>query len=182
MLTIFNCTYFNLNDPQSITSALSRLSSCISDIKSWMTLNMLKLNEEKTELFIAVPDHLKQKCLRYLFRLDYGNGLLLRSSTSDIKRLQRIQNWAAKLICKAMKYDHATPCLQQLHWLPVKERVTFKVLVTVFKCLQGIAPGYLSSCLALYQPPRSSLRSASDNTRLTEHPTIRTLSSAHNRT
>ena len=52
---------FNLNDPQSITSALSRLSSCISDIKSWMTLNMLKLNEENTELFIAVHDHLKHK-------------------------------------------------------------------------------------------------------------------------
>jgi hypothetical protein len=52
---------FIMNDPQSLTSALSRLSSCISDIKSWMTLNMLKLNEEKTEFVIACPDHLKHK-------------------------------------------------------------------------------------------------------------------------
>ena len=117
-----------------------------------------------------------------LSRLDYGNGLLFGSNISDIQRLQRIQNWAAKLICRATKYVHATPGLQELHWLPVSERVTFKILVTVFKCLSGTAPGYLSSCLSLHKPWRANLRSASDTTQLTQHSTIRTLQSASNRT
>ena len=222
--------------------ALSRLSSCITDIKSRKTLNMLKLNEQKTEFFIAVPDHLKSKvpsvsllvgdkviepsenvrnlgvlfdssmCMHFhittlcssltyqlrninrihkfmhfdtchliiraliLSRLDYGNGLLFGSNISDIQRLQRIQNWAVKLICRATKYDNATPCLRELHWLPVSERVT------VFKCLSGTAPGYLSSCLSLHKPRRANLRSASDTTQLTQHSTIKTLQSASNRT
>ena len=73
-------------------------------------------------------------------------------------------------------------CLHQLHWLPVRERVTFKLLITVFKCLSGVAPGYLSSCLSLYKPRRANLRSASDTTRLAQHSTIKTLQSASNRT
>ena len=80
--------------------------------------------------------------------------------------------------CRATKYDHATPCLRELPWLPVSERVTFKILVTVFKCLSGTAPGYLSSCLSLHKPRRANLRSASDTTQST----IRTLQSASNRT
>lgn len=46
-----------------------------------------------------------------LSRLDYGNGLLFGSNISDIQRLKRVQNWAAKLICGDTKYEHASPCL-----------------------------------------------------------------------
>ena len=70
----------------------------------------------------------------------------------------------------------------ELHWSPVSERVTFKILVTVFKCLSGTAPGYLSSCLSLHKPRRANLRSASDTTQLNQHSTIRTLQCASNRT
>ena len=78
-----------------------------------------------------------------LSRLDYGNSLLFGSNSTDIQRLQRIQNWAVRLVCCASKRDHATPFLRELHyWLPVRERITFKILVLVFKCLNGLAPGY----------------------------------------
>ena len=63
--------------------------------------------------------------------IDYGNGLLFGANKSDIQRLQRIQNWAAKLVCKPHKWDHATPCLRNLHLLTVDKRITFKVLMTV---------------------------------------------------
>ena len=77
-------------------------------------------------------------CTLVLSRIDYGNGLLLGANKSDIQRLQCIQNWAAKLVCKSHKWDHATPCLRELHWLTVDKRITFKVFMTVFKCLNMI--------------------------------------------
>ena len=110
--------------------------------------------------------------------MDYGNGLLLGSNHNDIQRLQRIQNWSAKLIYRAKKFDHASPYLQELHWLPVRERVIFKIMMYVYKCLTGTAPGYLTACLSLYRPARTNLRSASDITRLTEHNFRRLLQSA----
>ena len=64
-----------------------------------------------------------------LSRLHYDNGLLLGSNQSDIQKLQRIQNWAAKLICRATKQDHASPYLPELRWLSVEDRITFKIFV-----------------------------------------------------
>ena len=187
-----------------------------NDIESWMTCNMLKLNNEKTEFFVALSPHNKRRMppvkllvgntlieptdtvrnlgvvfdtqmsmspqvaslsrsitfhlrnisriRRYLdfdtcnhvvrslilSRLDYANILLMGSKATDINRLQRLQNWAAKIIFCAAKQDHASTFLQQLHWLPVKKRVHYKVLVYVYKCLAtGLSPEYLASCLTL---------------------------------
>ena len=105
-----------------------------------------------------------------------GNALLLGANTTDIQRLQRIQNWAAKLICRVTKSDHATPCLRKLHWLPIRERIDFKILTYVYKCLYGTAPSYLSSLFSLYRPTRSGLRSSSDTTRLAvQYRSVKTL-------
>ena len=117
-----------------------------------------------------------------LSKMDYGNALIYGSTISDLKRLQRIQNWAAKLIYRAMKRDHASPYLKELHWLPVQERITYKIMVYVYKCIHGLAPAYLSSLMRLYTPGRSGLRSASDTSRLFEHNTIHNLQTASNRT
>ena len=117
-----------------------------------------------------------------LSRIDYGNALLCGSNQKDLKRLQRIQNWAAKLIYYALKKDHATPYLRELHWLPVKKRITFKIMVYAYKCIHGLAPPYLSSLLRLYHPARSGLRSASDSSRLYEHNTKHLLTTSSNQT
>ena len=116
-----------------------------------------------------------------LSKLDYGNALLLGCSATDLQRLQRIQNWAAKLIHMAPRSDHATPYIKRLHWLRVRERITFKVLICVYKCVYGLAPPYLTPLLHLYNPTRS-LRSSFDTTRLMEQSTIHILQSAANRT
>ena len=47
-------------------------------------------------------------------------------SIYNINRLQRIQNSAARIVTNTRKYDHITPILQKLHWLPVRQRIHFK--------------------------------------------------------
>ena len=159
----------------SMTMAAQITSLCTS-------LNYQMRNISRIRRFLDKDTcHLIVRAL-ILSRLDYGNSLLFGSNSTDVQRLQRIQNWAAKLICRALKRDHATPYLNELHWLPVRERIIFKILVFVYKCLIGTAPGYLTSCLSPYQPGRASLRSASDITRLHEPNSIKLLQSGANRT
>ena len=86
-----------------------------------------------------------------LSKIDYGNGLLLGANKSDVQRLQRIQNWAAKLVYRSHKWDHATPYLRELHCLTMDKRITFKVLMIVFECLNKISPYYLSSSISPYR-------------------------------
>ena len=69
-------------------------------------------------------------------RLDYGNALLYGVNASALAELQRVQNTAARLIARRKKYDHITPVLIELHWLPVKFRCEYKLLVYVFNSLQ----------------------------------------------
>ena len=51
------------------------------------------------------------------------------------------------LTSKLKKFDHITPILTELHWLPVRKRIQFKVLLLTFKALHDQSPGYLSSLI-----------------------------------
>ena len=77
-------------------------------------------------------------------------------------KLQRVQNSAARLVSLCKKYSHVTPILKDLHWLPIKSRIEFKILLLTFKSLHGHSPKYISELLVPYVPTRS-LRSASQN-------------------
>ena len=78
-----------------------------------------------------------------LSKIDYGNSLLVGIPNKLIAKLKRLQNMAARVITKTKRCEHVTPILKQLHWLPVKRRIEFKILVLTYKCVAGIAPGYL---------------------------------------
>ena len=77
-------------------------------------------------------------------RLDYCNSLLVGVTGQLLHRLQVIQNAAARLVTGATRYEHMMPVLCSLHWLPVRHRITFKTAVTMYKCLHGLAPPYLT--------------------------------------
>ena len=76
-------------------------------------------------------------------------------------KLQRLQNAAARLISNVPRYSHITPVLCSLHWLPVKFRIDFKILLLTFKAIYGHAPGYLTDLIAIKVQTRYTLRSAS---------------------
>ena len=86
---------------------------------------------------------------------------LWSSKNSTIHPLQRIQNNSARLILKKKKSEHISPLLQNLHWLPVSQRILFKSMMLCYKAINNHAPIYLSSAIHKYIPSRS-LRSASD--------------------
>ena len=87
-------------------------------------------------------------------RLDYCNALLIVIQQDLIAKMQRLQNSAARIVSRTRKYEHITPVLIKLHWLPIKFRIQFKVLLLVYKALNGLAPKYIKELLVPYKPRR----------------------------
>jgi len=199
---------FQLEDPDNELnfSSLKNLEHCIVDIRLWMTQNLLKLNDIKTNiLYLASPHcvksldtsmgaslitpngsvknigvildqcinmheyvksvcqaayyHLKNiHCLRAFLiqealvtvvhafvtsRIDYCNYLLYGISDYNINHLLRIQNSAARIVTNIRKYDHITPILPKLHWLPVRQHIHFKDELITYKYINDMALEYL---------------------------------------
>ena len=207
---------------------------CVSDIHTWMALNMLKLNTDKTELLyfhskfrpylqlnpiqlgsdvIHPSSHAKNigvifdstmtmsrhinavvksgfyhlrniakvrnvltlnttKILIHAFvisKIDNYNSLLYGLPKQLIDKLQHLLNAAARVITGGRKNDHISSILQEFHWLPMEQRIIFKINLITFKCLNNLAPSYLKELLALYLSNRT-LRSSSDKLKLVTVP------------
>jgi hypothetical protein len=216
---------FRPKDPTSASTAVAAVTSCVGEIKKWMSKFFLKLNEDKTEVLVLTTPSLVQtvnipsiplgdnnveivtsvrdlgvtldsklqfhqhvnevvrssyfqlhkiaRVRKYLThdatkslvhglvlsRLDYCNVVLYGLPDILVNKLQRVQNHAARLIAGVRKYDHVSPILQTLHWLPVDQRVIYKIVLLTFKALHGFGPVYIADLLTPYIPSRS-LRSA----------------------
>ena len=213
--------------PHEYSDMTHSLSSCVTDVKDWMTENQLKLNDDKTEALLfplrqtatatlpssivlgtndipfsfavrdlgftldsnlSMKEHVKKTCQTAYFelrrissvrhylsdsavktlvtscvlsRLDYCNSLLMGAPVTVVQPLQRVQNSAARLILKASRFDSSTSLLYELHWLPISERIKYKVACLCFNIISGTAPPYLREILQLYSPSRT-LRSSAD--------------------
>jgi len=98
-------------------------------------------------------------------RLDYCNSLFFGTSEGLINRLQLIQNATARLVTGTRRSDHISLVLRQLHWLPVRQRVDFKVATLVHQSLSGISPPYLADdCRLVADARERRLRSTASRT------------------
>ena len=196
------------------SNVISKLESCIADVRSWATKNKLMINDSKTEMVhfhskfrpcshlpamkigesvvhvsssardlgvtlddtLQLGEHVRNisrkasfgiykiGCIRkYLDQssterlihafvsshLDCNNSLLYNLPNTVLSPLQRIQNSAARLITGTKRHQHITPVLRDLHWLPVKDRIIFKLLLLTYKAIHGIAPTYICDLVSL---------------------------------
>ena len=107
----------------------------IAEIKSFLT-------EEQLKTVV---------CASVLSILDYCNALYYGITEARLKKLQSVQNSAVHLIRKKMnRQDVSTvELLKKFHWLPVKKRITYKILLIVHKCLLGEAPVSLRNMMVM---------------------------------
>ena len=89
-------------------------------------------------------------------RIDYSIVTHCSTVSLNVSRnaLQSVLNSAARLIHLTSRYEHVTPLLIQLHWLPIEQRITFKIAVITFKALHGAAPSYITDLIKPYTPGR----------------------------
>jgi len=97
-------------------------------------------------------------------RLDYCNSVCCGIADKLLQRLQSVQNAAARLVTRTGRREHISPVLRELHWLPVRRRLDFKLATLMFKSLHGCAPLYLSDACQSTKETSHRLRSSSTTT------------------
>ena len=127
-------------------------------------LNVLRIKAARKYLTRSVCNKLMVALV--LSHLDYANSLLGGLPKASIAKLQRIQNIAAKIVLNKGKYDSATSCLATLHWLPIKYRIEYKIIILVHRSLHNATPPYLTKLVNYYTPRRRGLHLEEDTSKL----------------
>ena len=123
--------------------------------------------------------HHRQRCQHDCLlcrRLDYANALLYGASSKNINRLQLIQNALARCVLDSKAHRSSDALLHQLHWLPIRYRIDFKLAKLTFLARLSSTSSYLNSSVARYLPSRT-LRS--QDTNLLAVPRTKTVFGSH---
>ena len=123
------------------------VSSCFSTIR---LLSRIKHFFDTEQLKTLV-------CSLIFSILDYCNVLYYGVNSVLIKKLQRVQNSAARLVCKVNRFDHrhSDDMFFELHWLKIRERIVFKILLIIHKCVNNVAPEELCDLVEFVKSDRT---------------------------
>ena len=97
-----------------------------------------------------------------LSKLDYCNSLLALVNQKNIKKLQKVENAAVRMVYNLSQRTPTSKYLQEAHFLPVSYRICFKLCLIMFKVLMNRTPLYIRDNFTLYEPSRA-LRVGRDN-------------------
>ena len=103
----------------------------------------------------------------------YCNSLLYGVPNCHLRKLQRVQYAAACLIFEESTYCYVTPLLKSLHWLPVKYRIIFKVLLITFKAIHGLSTVYISELILIRDVSLSRYCLRSLNSLMLNYPALK---------
>ena len=207
-----DCQLYIAFSKENVNMIKYKMENLLVEIKKWMSSNMLKLNDDKTEILtvqgprcnpvdlqsLTIGDEevdmnkyirllgvdfddnfsfkqhvsaVARKCfytLKNMFKirrcldessaktivhtmitshLDYCNVILCGLPDSTLKHLTRIKRMSACFVSQRAKFDHITPTMKQLHWLPIRYRIHYKVLLLTYKSMNGLAPPYLEELI-----------------------------------
>ena len=152
--------FITIGDSQITPSSQAQNLGVIFD--STMTLkphisNIVRVSSFHIRNISRIRKYLNQSAAEQIIhafvtsRLHNGNALYYGLPQNQISRLQHIQNTAAH-VTLSRKSCHITPILKELHWLPVSQRIVFKLMLIVHKSFNNIAPIYISELLKVYTP------------------------------
>ena len=123
-----------LDNHLSYDNHISKLvSSCMYKL---CQINRVRENFDKETLKTMITSLVINKLL-------YGSTVWSNTTSSNVKKLQAIRNFACKIITRAKKYDHVSPLLKQLEWLSIDKLFYFREAVMTYKCVNNLAPIYL---------------------------------------
>ena len=129
------------------TTHINRLSSQL--FNTLQAINKIRHLLDNDTTKIVMQAHI-------ISRLDYCNSQYIGSMQKDLIKLQQIQNMASRIIYQKRKYNSVIPCLMDLHWLHIQERVVFKIAVLMFHCIiDDTAPVYLKDLVYNHRISRS---------------------------
>ena len=95
-----------------------------------------------------------------LSRIDYANALMYGIPEAQLNRLQRLQTRAARLILRDGCHVDSKVALRKLHWLPIRARIKYKVILLTFKALHDLAPPYLKAMFTIIESKRNTRQSS----------------------
>ena len=124
-------------------------------------ITIYNLRKIRKHLSIDICKMLVQSLV--ISKLDYCNGLLFGVKEKLLDKLQLVQNMAARLCLNENKFSSATDALYTLHWLPIRFRIKYKIVLTVFKSLNDMSPEYLSNMFTKCHNSQRQLRSNNKN-------------------
>ena len=172
------CTTNSIN----VNGVEVKQSCCIKYLGALLDAQLNMIQHINAKCRIAMMNLLKIKQIRHMMtveacqtvvfglvlsHLDYSNAVLVNLPANAIHKMQRVQNITARIVLQNEQEPSTTKCLQKLHWLLIKQRIKFKILTLVYKCINNQAPSYLQNLLTVNPRSDRSTRSNSKFKQLT---------------
>jgi len=169
----------NLPTCKPVSQYLTELKKHLETAREFAEQHAQKAQEQYAKYYnaqhVALPQDIAKTLASSIVssRLDYCNAVLYGTPNLTTSKLHKVQNCLARVMLQRRKFCHAQPLLKSLHWLPISQRINFKLATLAFKIQSTSQPEYLHQLISS-QHPSSSMTLRSSTRPLLQAPHTRT--------